>query len=406
MNNLKIHTNNPIIRLVCGFFILNIFLIMELNAADSRVFHAIGTGQIRRDQVERARRDAVLDGLKEAVNQAVIELIPIENMIHNFSGISQTVEPKIRNFIKSYKVLAEYKTDNEYKVLIQTTVSEGLLKKELIHEIRSVSAADRLPKVLLLIAEHQLDLDKPIFRWEYKRDSSLYSYAEAEIQRVLTEKGFEVILYQASRLEGEEAKAVFLPQTTNLTVGQAVQAGRQFEADVVILGKASAHQTLNVMDDNTRTYHSVITANAYLVDTEEEIGFSLQTEIILHEDSVEGVKQSLTKVSLRASEELSLNIISFWNQKERDKSSVELIVGGKAYLRNFVQFRKKMEEMPEIREVNLTEMKSNEALLSVLYNGSSREFAAQLMKITFDNFGINIYQIADNQLRIELTTSP
>ena len=65
-------------------------------------------------------------------------------------------------------------------------------------------------------------------------------------------------------------------------------------------------------------------------------------------------------------------------------------------------FRRMLNEMPEIKDVQIREMKSDEAIIGVDFKGNSKELADDLMTKAFDSFGINIYNISPTSLEIEL----
>ena len=65
-------------------------------------------------------------------------------------------------------------------------------------------------------------------------------------------------------------------------------------------------------------------------------------------------------------------------------------------------FRRTLYEMPGIEDVQIREMKSDEATIVVDFKGNSKEFADAIMVKTFDEFGINIYEVSPTSLKIEL----
>lgn len=373
--------------------------------ANEKIIHAIGSSQARPDRPEKAREEAVMNSLIQAVNQVIVELTPEEKLIRSFSEINETIYPDIRNFIQNYKVLTEYKSDTEYRVLVQADISVKLLSKLLPLDKNGLDDQGTLPKILLLISEQYLESKSPVFWWNTTTDQSdsqdaVTNIAEHEIARALSERGFPVI--RSINPPSETENRFQMPQTPDIPVSQAIQIGRLMEAGVVVMGKSAAHRTLNSMNENTRTYSGVVTLRAYSTDTEHEIGFSIQNDIKINEDPAEGVREALSVAGSRAADEIVSNIEEYWMKHTSEKAILELVVGGNAYLRNFVKFREKLEEIPDVKDINLSEMKSDEATLIVNYKGSGREFAEYLMLTTFENFGLNIYEVSDRHLRIEL----
>jgi hypothetical protein len=50
------------------------------------------------------------------------------------------------------------------------------------------------------------------------------------------------------------------------------------------------------------------------------------------------------------------------------------------------------------------ELKPNETTLIVEYQGKAEQLAAELMRQNFDNFGINIYEITQENLKIAIVS--
>jgi hypothetical protein len=51
-------------------------------------------------------------------------------------------------------------------------------------------------------------------------------------------------------------------------------------------------------------------------------------------------------------------------------------------------------------------MRLDESVISVDFQGNAKELADALMLKAFDSFGINIYEVSQNRLRIELISLP
>ncbi len=376
-----------------------------LFATDTTVY-AIGSSPARPDRPEKAREEAVMDGLMDAVNQLVTQLVSKEDLVRSFETINEKIYPKIRNFIQNYKVLAEYKSDTEYRVLVQADISRKLLTRFLQVEKDTLNPDERFPKILLLISEHHLESEPPIFWWDISAAGEPSSpppainYAESEIINVLSERGFPIVKSIPETPENE--LQIQPPQRPDLTTDEAIQLGQALDSKIVIMGKSAAHRTLNSMNDNTRTYSGVVTLKAFLTETEQEIGFSIKNEIQINDDPADGIREAISAAASQAAAEIAANIENFWIKQITERSVLEVIVGGNAYLRNFVKFREKLEEIPDVQDINLSEMKSDEAVLIVKYKRSGREFAEYLMMTTFENFGLNIYEVSPRQLRIEL----
>jgi hypothetical protein len=58
-----------------------------------------------------------------------------------------------------------------------------------------------------------------------------------------------------------------------------------------------------------------------------------------------------------------------------------------------------------VEGIQIEEIKPNETTLIVKYKGKAEELASALMLKSFETFGINIYEVMQNNLRIALIPS-
>ncbi len=96
-----------------------------------KTFEAVGNSRLHGTQIADAREAAISCALLGAVDRAVIEMITIEIFSRNFSAITEITSSNVKQFVHSYKVLAEARTGGYYRTMVQATVSLGLLQKQL-----------------------------------------------------------------------------------------------------------------------------------------------------------------------------------------------------------------------------------------------------------------------------------
>ena len=69
-----------------------------------------------------------------------------------------------------------------------------------------------------------------------------------------------------------------------------------------------------------------------------------------------------------------------------------------------VRFRRALRGMQGVKRLQVSEMKSNRAILEVDYAGSPQQLADALMRQTFDSFGVMIHEVLPEGLAIGLHT--
>ena len=81
---------------------------------------------------------------------------------------------------------------------------------------------------------------------------------------------------------------------------------------------------------------------------------------------------------------------------------ITLTIIGSDILPYLVLFRNELKTIDGISSQQTIEMTPDETLLLVKYDKASQDLADALLLKTFDSFGINIFEISSNTLKIEL----
>ncbi len=174
---------------------------------------------------------------------------------------------------------------------------------------------------------------------------------------------------------------------------------------MVIVGKAVASKAPNIMGKNIRSFKGAVTVRAFRTDTGEEIASASQTALSVNVDEVAGGRAALSDAGALAGKDLSLQILEKWRREIKKPVNIELAVERTANFANFVQFRKTLNDIPGVNRVQLKEMRIDESVISIDFQGNAKELADALMLKAFDSFGINIYEVSQKRLRIEIISS-
>jgi len=390
-------------KLVFTVFILAVAANLSgiVNAEEDtseRIIEVIGTNTIRGGDVAKARERAIKNSLVSAVELAVTDLLPIESMIQNFKILNEILYDNSSKFVGYYKVLTELKSGKTYRVLVQATVSISVIKQQLMSTGIKVRKKT-MPDVLFFIAEQNLYDILPRYWW-MEDISVVKSYSEIAMAEGLLRNGFFVI-DQKNLIKNEEFEAIkYKPDLSN---EEAVRLGNSLRADVVIAGRSKADIAPNTMGENIKSFIGVVSARALRTDTGKEIASTTQTVVSVNQDDITGGRDALTNAGYLAGRELASQIAIIW-QKEVTKSlsTVAIIVEGTSYLSSFVIFRNILNEIPGVVTAQTSEMKADEATIIVTFQGNAKELADALMSKNFETFGINIYEVSQDHLRVRL----
>jgi len=360
----------------------------------------IGTGRIYSDNVAVARNRAISNSLVSAIENVAKDFLPLESLIQNFQVINEILYSNAKEFVQGYKVLTEALSGNIYRVMVQATVSIDKVQQQL--SIAGIMIGKKsMPRVLFFIAEQSTEDNLPQYWWG-EGMSAVKSVAESGMTRVMMEKDFLIIDY------GELAQNLrndTLNLEPELDYQEAVQLGVRVNADVVIVGKAIASKAPNIMGKNIKSFKGAVTVRAFRTDTGKEIASASQTALSANVDEVAGGMAALSDAGALAGKDLSLQILEEWQKEIKKLVNIELAVSGTSNFANFVQFRKTLNDISGVNRVQLKEMRLDESVISVDFQGNAKELADALMLEAFDSFGINIYEVSQNRLRIELIPS-
>ncbi|MBU4345474.1 MAG: hypothetical protein L6247_03400 [Desulfobacteraceae bacterium] len=399
----------------------------QLNAKTVLV---IGTGEIYSDNVAVARNRAISNSLVSAIENVAKDFLPLESLVQNFQVINEILYSNTEEFVQRYKVLTEALSGNNYRVMVQATVSIDKVQQQL--SIAGIMIGKKsMPRVLFFIAEQSTEDSLPKYWWG-EDIPAVKSVAESGMAGVMMKKGFLIIDYgelaqnlrnEILNLEPEldhqepvETLSVeselnhqkvneILSLKLELDHREAVELGIRVNADAVIVGKSIASKAPNIMGKNIKSFKGTVTVRAFRTDTGEEIASASQTAVSANVDEVAGGRAALSEAGALAGKDLSLQILEEWQKEIKKPVNIELVVEGTANFANFVQFRKALNDISGINRVQLKEMRIDESVIFVDFQGNAKELADALMLKAFDSFGINIYEVSQNSLRIELIPS-
>lgn len=357
---------------------------------DINVVQTVGTGIIYEDDIASARNMAFSEAMRATVQQALADMITVEMMVSNFQELDDLFFKNIEDYILEYKVLTENISGETYRALIEATVFTEKIKDSL--EI--ISSETDLPKVVLFITEQNIGDILPLYWWG-EEPTFIKGYAEKTLGEAFIEQGFAIFDHEGILLEYQD-------YTPSLTHEQAVQLGRHLGADIVVTGKALVRTVPNLMGENIPSFQAELSATAFLADTGEQIASVDQLAIAVGKNEQAGGRDALANVGTLAGQALLSQIKPVWAKADSRSGQIEILVKGTSTLNHFVTIRKSISEIPGVKNLQIKEIRQNQALLEVNYDNSAQALAESLMQKSFDNFGINIFHVTQERISLEI----
>ncbi|RLC27997.1 MAG: hypothetical protein DRH32_09625 [Deltaproteobacteria bacterium] len=369
-----------------------------LSADSDNTVEVIGTAAVRSENVPAARRQAIADSMVASVELVAGKIVPLDARVRNFKTLNQVLYSHTDEFVQDYKVLAELKSGNRYRVLVQATVRADKIRKEL-ERIGVVIGLKSIPRILFLIAEQNIDDLSPRCRWTSSAgDTSLSS--ENAMAEIMRQKGLIIIDPEALVQQGEKMPEITVPVDDRT----ALMLGLKLQADVVVTGSARVIRSANTMGVYNRAFRGVVTARALRTLTGAETAKTTRAVVSAGFDAAAAGREALAKAGTLAGQDLAAQIISLWKKEQSASAGLEIVVGGTRNLADFVTFRRTVSDIAGVASILVKEIKPDEAVIGIDFDGDAHMLAEAMMLETYDSFGINIYDISDNRIMLELVS--
>jgi len=372
------------------------------ESAQNKTFVVVGSAKVHGGNIQSAREAAIKEGLVMAVTRMTEEILKVEALVDNFPRVNELVYEKTDKYIQDYKVLTETPSGSGkiYRVVVQATVAGKKIAKQLSGE-GILQVQTKLPAVLFLIAEQNVKEDLPQFWWGAGMQYFVSVSEQAAVDAFKT-KGFSVIAHNGLQLEQlVDWASEALP---NLTNEQALELATNLKADIVVVGTSAVSDSTNTMGYETKSFKGIFQARALHKDTGEELAAINQDAVTTNVDEYEGGLAALSDAGSTAGEVLAQQLATQWRKLLEKPSEVEIAVEGTSKLAHFVKFRKALSSIAGVEGIRVKEIKPNEATLIIDYKGKAEDLASALMLKTFDTFGIDIYEITQDNLGIALVS--
>jgi len=364
----------------------------------TKTFVVIGTATVQGTNVSAAREKAIADSLVTAVALMTEELLEVEVFVSQFAKLNELLFEQTNTFVQGYKVLTEADLDKRYRVAVEAIVSRRKISK-LLTETGILRLQTALPSVLFLIAEQGLEAPVSGFWWG-SEGSNFKSLSEAAMAKRLQEAGFIVIDHSGARKRAGEQWAAF--DKPDLTDQEAAALGAQLKADVIVTGMSAVSPSTNIMGSAMRSFNGSVSVRAIKTDSTEPLLNLNRTAVAVSENDTAGSRQALEDAGDLAGQALAEELTAVWQKQAGKPSKIAMVIRGTSHLTYYVQLRKSLNTIPGVGAIRVKEIKPNEATLQVEYKGKPQDLAAALMQQNFAAFGINIFEVTQDTLRVEL----
>jgi hypothetical protein len=366
--------------------------------AETKTFVVIGTAVVKGGNVSAAREKAIADGLVTAVALMTQELLGIESFVDQFSQLSKLILSQRSKYVRGYKVLTEAAQEKSYHVVVQAAVSGKKISNSLA-EAGILKKETPLPTVLLLIAEQQMD-ELYLDFWWGTEGADFQSLSEVKIAESLKESGYSIIDHKHARSGQQINWQAF--DKPDLSDQEAAELASLLKADVVIIGESRVNPSNNIMDSAMKSFKGTVIVRVVQTDSAEPILNLIRTTVAAGDDDISGSRAALEEVGSLAGQALAEELALAWQKQAGKPSLISMVIRGTEHLATYIKFRKAINTTSGVEGIRVKGIKPNEATLLVEYKGQAKDLAAALMQQSFNSFGIEIFEVTPDMIRVEL----
>ncbi|WP_320043162.1 hypothetical protein [uncultured Desulfobacter sp.] len=397
----------PQLRFLLIAFVISVFycpLTGVLAAGeDDSVYITIGRHKISGQDTFGAKKAAVTDALEKAVQSAFVSVVSQKKLGENLDFLYDQLLAHTMDFVSTYQVINGRAHNGAYLVGVESKISLDRMKKRL-HESGFFNQARNNPKVLLLIAEQGPgDMYPRCWWWQPDGQSHppLASIAEKSLQALFDQSRIPLVVTGNNYPDPASYHVVFSAMDDQAA---AMALGQALEADMVVLGMASAQQSANRMGDE-KTFEADVSFTM-LDMASQKAELHTAANATAKSTDARGAEQALVQAADNAGLALKKKIEGFWAQALKEKRAFDLYVEGDNFLTRFIALKHQLKDIREIEDISPRELGSSHAIMEVSYKGTPAQFANAVMLKTFEEFGIEVSVVTDDAVKIKFVASP
>lgn len=339
-----------------------------------------------------ARDVAIEDALRRAVEQVVGTFINSESMVENYQLLSDRIYSKSTGHVKNYKILHELEENSLYRVKIHATVGTDDLKSDL-EAIGLLMQRKHKPRVMIIAGE---TIDK--------KDLQILenlSVTENAIIGQFLSKGFKVIDAETVKKVTERDQLLHALEGDNAL---AARIGMQYDAEVVVMGKATAGSTGYVMrDSNFKSIHANVTARVIRADNAEIIASGDEISTKAHISVVKGAHKAFKAAGEKLAVDLIEQILAKWSGETTDLGSVVLVISDLDSYSDLIALKKALtQNIRGVKNIHQRSFTGRVAKLEIDLRGDTQTLAEMLVTQKMGNVWIDITDMTQNKIQARI----
>ncbi|MDH3975502.1 MAG: DUF2066 domain-containing protein [Deltaproteobacteria bacterium] len=355
-----------------------------------------GVGTIVKGNVAAARKKAINNALKKAIEETVQTIVSSAKIAQNEKVLKENIYSKSRGYTSNYKVISENSVGNMYQITVEAQVSTTLLEENLI-ELGLIASKRNVPRVLLVISHEESDGSR--YFWWGNEDGPQREAGEVEkiMARKITESGYVPADKSKFSLSND---TLSIDESEKPSEETFAALANRYNSDMILYGRA---YTIKAKDENgadSTTVHAVVSLS--LIDGKDgRVVASSENEEITDGDSMEEAFKKTTEI---LAHQVIKHITAFWQNNSTTVKTVEMNISGIMSYVNFMSFqdalKNKVKGIQEVKQKGFGA--GGKAKLGLILKGNVQGLADELTMISYEGFSIDITEMNHNKISIKM----
>lgn len=329
------------------------------------VVEAVGEAVLTEDLLESKQR-SLADAQKKAVEMVVGVYVSAKTRVRKATAIDQNILAKSAGYIGKYEVVEEWREAPFYKTKIRALVSYLKIDEDLRE---TVLADPRIsyPKVAVLLKEEGAGEEN--------------SAASNALAQALIAKGYRVV--DRGKVSAESLEA-----------STAAALGKELDAEILIVGTASARQAVEAGLGGFISYRAAVSAKAYKAETGEILATASEAVGAVDVTREAASMKALEKAGRISGQALAGNLA--W---ELSRTGVRVGVSGVENMSRLAQVQKALSSFTWVGEFYLRSYSQGRAQMEVELESSKLQELADALE---SKLGAKVQAVTQNSLEILL----
>ena len=196
-----------------------------------------GVGVIKDGNKAVARDQAIRDGLRIAVEQAVGTMVASETLVQNYEVLRDQIYSKTQGYIKDYTLIDEKEEGTLYRVTLKAQVARENLENDLM-ALGLLMHRKEMPRIMLMVAEQNVGMHTYSFWWGLETEHTDLAVTETVLLEQLGQKGFVLVDPSVKAGQVDISQPYRISSLSNgSTQGQQLEGEREEKRRCPALGK-------------------------------------------------------------------------------------------------------------------------------------------------------------------------